>query len=170
MPESLAYTYTTQAEMEKVVGKATFMNLVDPDGDRYEDTTIVDGLCYDATDEMNFFCAHRYDPEDMANNAWVRRTASWLGCYFATALGGNPEHFQAQAERVLQRLQLIHDGSHQIPRLALRADLTPSMSNLRIEPWHSDSPVRVTATDIVGGSYSEQFRSSRFIGMVAGIK
>lgn len=158
MVETLTYKYTTQAEMERAFSTAAVTARTD-DGVLAD---LLDDCINEATDEINFHCERWYEPSDMVNNLWVRRTATWLACYYLSQRMGNPAQFETHIEEIKLRLEHIYSGHKQIPRLATRDDMTPAMSNLRVDDRFRVEKIRVQPTISTGGSYSKQDKDPVF--------
>lgn len=153
--ETVSYTYTSEAEINRVFSDSAVDLRVD-DLTGSELTTFWTEIVIEATDMVNFYCELYYDPVDMQDNRWIRRQATYLGCYLLSIRRGNPEQYTQQYDRVLADLQLIAEGKRQVPRLPTRGDLTPAMSNMRVDDRFTISKVRVQPSISTGGSSSNQ--------------
>ena len=135
MVESLSYTYTSSDEISRRLS---------PDSKAYYSDDGVSSSASspslntqdaieEATDTINVYCLAYYSEINLSNNLWVRRTATWLACYFLTSRRAEPSPYQAQYERAIGLLEKIRDHEMQIPRCPLRADFSPCVSNYVIE-------------------------------------
>ena len=154
--ETLSYVYTSQAEIGRVMSVAHATLSVDDDEDSVAEDSVWDDIVNDATDYINQYCERYYEPQDMADNLWVRRRASWVGAYFASMRRGNPGYFQARFDLVTHELEKVFSGLLQIPRLPTRADLSPAMSNYTVDHRYAVRKIRVNRDISVGGTYSNQ--------------
>ena len=156
MVESIEHKYSTQSEMESIMGTEALMNFSDDLGDRTAETDVVDNSVIDATDEVNFYLEKHYDPVDMVNNRWVRRTATYLACFFITARKADPGYYAEKAKELVEKLQAIASRLRQVPRLTFKEDLTPSMSNLRVSDRFITAKIRVLSEISTGGTSGKQ--------------
>lgn len=154
--ETLSYTYTTQAEIERLFSAVGALRRADDDADGVAETSVWNDVIYEATDEVNLYLERWYEPEDMANNLWIRRQASWIGAHHLSQRRGNPAIFQDAYDRATNLLEKVFMGQMQVPRLPQRSDLTPSMSNLAVDLSYVRKRIRVQQTISTGGTSSRQ--------------
>jgi len=162
--ETLSDVYTTREEIETIFGKRGVSSHIDdqdlgnvPYDDAEQETDdIWDGIVVDATDEINIYCLNWYASADMKNNKWVRRQASYLGCYYLSIRRGDPGQYAARREEILLSLQKIANGQMQIPRLATRGDLTPGSSNYTVDDRYRINKIRVQPSISQGGTYTNE--------------
>lgn len=151
MPETLAYTYTSQAEIERIMSPNMALDFLDHDQDGADDDDTWQDVINEATDTINMYAEVWYEAADLSNNVLVRRWASWIGAYLMSMNRGDPAMFIRRYDEVIARLEKILLGTLQIPRVPLRADMTPSMSNFAVDDRFRVNKVRVTPTNSVGG-------------------
>lgn len=162
--ETLSDVYTTRSEIERIYGQRGVTSHVDdqdlgdiPDDDTTEmSDDIWEGVIQDATDEINLYCLGYYTASDLKNNVWVRRQASYLGCYYLSIRRGDPGQYANRRDDILGLLQRIQAGNMQIPRLATRGDLTPGMSNYSVDDRFRTNKVRVKPSISTGGTYNNE--------------
>jgi hypothetical protein len=154
--ETLTYTYTTQAEIERIWSAAAGLLRADDDQDGVAESGVWDDVVNEATDTVNLYLERWYDAEDMANNLWVRRAATWIGAHLLSLRRGDSGNYFDRYERILAALQEIWEGKRQVPRLAQRADTTPAMSNLRVDQRFAIQKIRVQQSTSTGGTSSRQ--------------
>ena len=156
MAETLTYTYTTQAEMCRLMRTADLTLLADLDADGNADTGVVDDWINEATDWINLYCLQHYNAADMANNLWVRRRATLYACHVASRQKANGAKYQDKVDKIEQELERVKKLEFIIPRLGLKVNLDPSCSNYRVDQRYQTNQVRVTPSNSPGGTYSGQ--------------
>lgn len=159
MVETITYTYTTADEIKRIFSTAAVELRVDDDEDGYVNTTeddVYTDIVYDATDVINLYLEQWYDPSDMAENSWIRRQATWIGCYLLSQRRGNPSQYNKRYEEVIAQLEKIQEGKLQVPRLPHRADFTPALSNYRIDDRNQVQKIRVQPNISTGGTSARQ--------------
>lgn len=158
MVESLSYTYTSNDEISRHLS---------PDSLGYynDDGVVVSGssptlntndAIEEATDTVNVYCLAYYSEASLSNNLWVRRSATWLACYFLTSRRAEPSPYKAQFDRVISLLEKIRDGEMQIPRCSLRSDFAPCASNYVLDDRFPKRRARVQAETSTGTQYSNR--------------
>jgi phage gp36-like protein len=157
MPESLTYTYTTAAEIVRVLGQRAVDALVDDNGDGAGESGVLTSAIEEATDTINFYCYSFHTEQVLANNLLVRRWATYLACHILTQRRGNAGNYASVAERIVAKLELVHSGRYQIPRAPVRADCSPSMSNYVIDDRAYKRKLRVDRDVSTGPSTARQF-------------
>lgn len=103
----------------------------------------LDDAITEATEEINKWCYDKYSPAQMARSPLINRFAVRLACYLLSSRRGNPELFEADYERILDQLQMIHSGDLRIPGILLRRALAPVWSNLTTDPRYQYRVIRV---------------------------
>ena len=154
--ETLTYTYTSQAEIERLLSTAGALARVDDDLDGSAESGVWEDVVDEATDEINFHCEHLYEPSDMANNLWVRRRATLIGAYLLSQRRGDSGLYHERYQKLIEVLELVRDGKRQIPRLPTKDDYTPAMSNLRVDHRFGSRKIRVQRTTSTGGTSGRQ--------------
>lgn len=117
----------------------------------------VDDAIDQATEEINYYC-QRYLPADLATSVLVNRWATKLAAYFLSGDRANPEPASLVEEfnRIMVKLEEIRAGVGQIPGLALRADLSPGFSNIRIDRRYPFRKQRVEPNSTQASSTLQQ--------------
>lgn len=156
MPETLNYVYTTEAEIQRIWSPQGVLLRTDADEDGVSDDGVITDAVYDATDTVNLYCETWYSPNDMAENQWVRRNATWIAAHLISLLRGDPGYYHARYERCIEFLERVNEGKLQIPRLPFRFDMQPAMSNLRVDQRYTTKKIRVQPSTSVGGIGSRQ--------------
>lgn len=125
--------YCTEADAQRLFSAAGVTSFADHDANGTSDSGVVDDCINQATEEISYYC-QRYTPASLATSTLINRWATVLTVYFLCQRRGNdvPTSIVSEVERIMTRLEAI-DAGHQIPGLALRADLSPGFSNLRID-------------------------------------
>ena len=160
MVETLSYTYTTRAEMERIFGESGVSLRSDDLGS--DQTAMLDEIIGEATEMVNYHCSLIYEEEDLNTSFLSRRWATWIACYLLSQRRGNPSVFSEKYEEVITMLSEVADFTRIIPRLATREDFTPAMSNLHIHHRFRTHKIRVHPTISTGGTYGKQDLSPRF--------
>lgn len=158
MVETLTHVYTSQAEMESVFSVDGILLRMDDDGSAVIDGTEVSNLSDifdEATDEVNIRVEQRYDPSVLVNNLWVRRAATYIACYIASIRLGNAEQYRGQRDYYIGLLERVKEHKMVIPRLPVRYNEQPGMSNLIIDHHFPKSKIRVETENSVGGTYPD---------------
>jgi hypothetical protein len=153
MAEAVPLLYTSQTEIERIWSANAVTLRTDEIGST---TDYWDEVNEEATDIVNLYASIWYEESDMYSNRFVRRLATWIGCYLVSLRRGDPGQYYAQYERVIDILEKIQKGILQIPRLGTRADITPALSNMRVDDRFSINKVRVQPSVSTGGTSSRQ--------------
>lgn len=167
--ETLPYYYTTQAAIEAKLTAAGAMLAVDHDQsgsvDQSDESTVWDDVTSEATDIVNLYALELYNDYDLAKSLWVHRQATWIGCHLLSLERGNPSPgtFQTQFERAIENLTKIHSQEFRIPRLPVRSDNTPALSNQAIDNWWFENKARVIPSISTGGRSSRQDMDQTFV-------
>ena len=152
--ETLAYRYTSRAEMQRVLG-ASGIDLRSDDLGGSEDSTMIDEVTGEATEMINFYAGLNYDEKDLETSFIVRRWATWIACYLLSQRRGNPSLFSDKYEETIALLEEVYKFNRIIPRLPTREDLTPAMSNVHIDDRFRTHKIRVHPTISTGGTYGK---------------
>lgn len=159
--ETLAYTYTTQGEIEKQMGVlpvADYTNEVDGTGATVTTNAadrITNAIEY-ATDVVNQYAYRFYTEAVLAESRYVRRLATFIACFQLTGLKGEPHRYETEYNEAINILKEIHAGRMQIPRLAQRSDFVPAHSNYVIDDRYAKARARVQRETSTGESYTGQ--------------
>lgn len=141
----VATPYCTATQLDRYVSSAGVVEFADHDDDGSADDEVVNDCINEATEEINGYCQQRYAPADLAGSTLVNRWAVKLAAYFLTQRRGNPppDSFAMEFQRVVALLEKVAAGAYQLPGVALRADLRPSWSNLRVDRRYGQRKIRV---------------------------
>jgi len=159
MVESLNYTYSSEAEVKRIL---TTNGYTDYTTDDRTPADVIGDAVNQATDEVNIRCLKWYGESDLANNSFVRRLATWIACYLLTQDRGDEPRYQDAYNKAIETLDKVSSGEFQLPRCPQRADLTPCMSNYVIDDRFKKSKVRVQGATSVGPTYTEQKQDITF--------
>ena len=160
MVESLAYTYTSELEMQRLFSVEGITYRID---DVEDPTLTIEDIIGESTEIINFYVNTFYEELDLSNSYLVRRWATWIACYLLSQRRGNSSQFESKYTEILEFLDAISQGNRIIPRLASREDFTPAMSNLHVDDRFKVHKLRVHPTISTGGSSGKtQDLSPRF--------
>lgn len=152
MVETLSNTYTSQAEIERVWGETG----VDLRTDDLVDTaTLFTEIVAEATDTINIYLTRRYTPATLENHAWIRRAATWIGCYLLSRRRGNPGQYYEEYQRIIDILEKIQANVQDLPRAIVRADSVPAGTNYTVDERYNQTKVRVQQATSTAQPYSE---------------
>ena len=157
----LAYTYTTEVEIRRLISSTGADQWLDDIPIDYPDyfTEVIE----DATSTINQYLEKFYDPADMRNNPWVRRRATYIAAYHLTKRRGDPGLYGDDYQRIIGELQEANEGIIQVPGLAYTAGMLAVMQNVTVDQRfiYAKSRVRQSiSTDTSGRenlSYSYPF-------------
>jgi hypothetical protein len=155
MVETLPYTYTTEEEITRVFS-STGVTLRIDDLDPLVLTDFWTEICSEATDIANTYLEVFYEPEDLNTSFWVRSRCKWIGAYLLSLRRGNPALFLQRYEEVLEDFQRVFQGELIIPRLPVREDFVPSMSNLVVDDRFLVQKLRIHPDISTGNLSSKQ--------------
>jgi len=161
-PVGLSYYYTSQAEMSRILSPDVASALVEDYSDAPSILNIWNEIREEATDLVNYYLAMWYEESDMATSSWVRRNATWLGCYLVSQRRGDPGKYHSRAEEIVAMLEQVSLGRKQVPRLPTKADLTPSLSNYTVDDRFHLAKIRVIPSISTGGTSGKQHLDARF--------
>jgi phage gp36-like protein len=155
MTETLAYTYTTQAEIQRLAGRVGVNNimqdLVGTDvADMWEE------VIADATTTIDSYAAQVYNQSDLATSRWVRSRATWIAAYRLSMRKGNNDNFAERYSEIIEELEKVKSLILMIPNIPLSADMSPVMSNVNVNPHYNTKKIRVQPEISTGGSRERQ--------------
>ncbi len=151
MVESLAYLYTSQTEIERLMSIKSAELYVDDIGLGIADDPLIwTDVIEAATDTVNIYAQKYYTESVLANSAWVHRVATWIGAHYLTQRRGNPGAYETLYDEAIELLERIKSGDLQIPRAELRDVMVPAMSNLRVDDRFVVNKLRVQPSISVG--------------------
>ena len=160
---ALTYVYTTRDEIERLMSGVgvrlrvdDLIDSTDPDYDASDIGYYFQELTEDATLTIDQYAEGHYDPEDLVNSRWGRIRATWSGADLLSQRRGNPALFYSRYEEIIGELQQVTFGNLVIPGLPTRADLTPAMSNLRVDERFMVRKLRVMDSISTGGTSARQ--------------
>lgn len=155
MVTSLTYTYTTQAEVERLYGKKGVAEITaDLGGPNL--AAAWEEVIADATTTIDAYAAQIYSPIDLANSYWVRERAKWIAAFRLSQRRGNNDLFSQRYKEIIEELERVKNFDIMIPGLPTSADLTPAMSNVYVDPRFSIAKLRVHPSISTGGLGSRQ--------------
>lgn len=154
--ETLAYTYTSEAELIRLMGADGALAFGDDDELGTVDADIYTDIVNMATCEVDMYIQHFYTPDIAHQNLWVRRVATWIGAHLYTQRRGNPGAYESLYQTATDWLNKIRSGKFQIPRLYQRANVYPAHSNLVVDDRFPYNKLRVEQSNSTGGTTSNQ--------------
>jgi len=155
MTETLAYEYTTRAEIERLAGRNGVRNIIED----LSGTDVADmwsEVIADATTTIDAYAAQIYDQSDLANSRWVRVRATWIAAYRLSMRKGNNDNFASRYQEIIEELEKVKSLILMIPNIPLSADMSPVMSNPTVSPRYDSKKIRVQPEISVGGDRSRQ--------------
>lgn len=124
--------------------------------DTREQDLMLEDAIMDATDLINQYCLPIYHETELHRSRWVSRRACYLACHFLSQRRGNPAQYQARHDAILEELGQVQRTNLYIPRLKVRNEITPSMSNLIVDDRYVQDSLRVERSNSFGTTYSGQ--------------
>jgi len=158
------YDLTTRAELERVWSRTGVDLRLDDDGTGDDQTDSLQDVIDEASQTIYLYLENWYEPSDLRASKIVRRWANKVGCYFLSKRRGDPGQYEDEYQRVLAILERIQAGQLQVPGLANRGNMCPSLSNYRIDDHFTTSKVRVQPATQVGGTYDRQDNDPQWLG------
>lgn len=158
MPDTLSYSYTSAAEINRRMSAGSVEDYAEDDPDSLAtdpDQNLQDAVD-EATDTINLYCLGYYAESNLNANSWVRTQATWLACYYLTSRRAEPSPYKPQYDRVIEHLNQIQLGILQVPRAALRSDFSPTHSNHVIDDRFAKRRSRVQPETSTGSNYSNR--------------
>lgn len=140
----------TQADMERILASYGVREYADHDDNGVIDTGVLDDCIDQASGEVLIWLGQRYSVASLAAQSLVVRWTATVACYFLTTRRGNPPPTSLEAEfhRLMDfpegLLPLIGTGRVDLNGVSLKANLTPSMSNVTLDRRYRQSKIRVT--------------------------
>ena len=167
--ETLPYALSSLGEMRRLFGRDAIdlraSDIIPPVGPLNTAELL---NVQDAIDEASDECFMRiqgwYDinSERTSNNLWLRRRGTTGACFYLSERRGNPANFQARWDRAVEELDKVLSGELWIPRLPLKADLAPGMSNVSIDDRFVIRKVRVEEQISTGGPQPNRDSDRRY--------
>jgi hypothetical protein len=146
MVETLPTLLTSQAEMERLFGADAIMYRVDDNEDGTiagtTESSILDDVMLEATDDVFMYLESRYATADLENNRYARRAATTLAVHYLSQRCGNPEQYVSSYNRIVERLKGINVGTFNLSRMKTAHDEKPVMSNLVVDDRYRRRKIR----------------------------
>ncbi len=145
----LSTTYCTQDDMSRKVGANALRNWTDHDKTGAIDTNVIADAINQATQEIDAYAGQRYSQTGLSSSTLINRWATILACYFCAQNRGNepPNQLAVEFDRLMNPefglLIKVSQGKYQLPRVALRSDMRPTMSNLKVDRRFTQTKIRV---------------------------
>jgi phage gp36-like protein len=144
-----ATTFCVQTDVENVLSALGVEEFTDHENAGSTDTTVLDTCITQASQELEMWCMGRYTAAVLATSEVVTLWTANMAAYFVCRLRGNPvpdsiaAEFQRLTDPINGILPKIKAGKLQIPGLALRGDLRPTISNMHIDRRYTHNRARV---------------------------
>ncbi len=140
--------YCTKADLERKYSAAAVLEWSDHDDDGTGDDNVVADAINQGSDEIDIYARQWYSSAALAGSDLIKRWAIELSGYFLCITRGNPapEAMQIEFDRIMAKLQAILDGQLRLPGVPMSGDLSPTMSNLRVDRRYVQSKIRVQQT------------------------
>lgn len=149
---AIRYTYTTQADIERVLSAAGVTLRADDDDDGIHEGTVVTDCIEEATDDLNTYLLERYLDSDLNGNEWIRRKTTRRAALLLCMRRGNPPPAslakQWEADKLL--FEEIKAQKRNVPRLRNITGRAPVMSNQMVDSRYHRRKLR-TQTEISTG-------------------
>lgn len=140
----LAQTYTTQAEIERLMSKKSSELYVDDTGVGIaDDPEIWDDAINESTDMVNMYTQMWYEATVLVTNSWCRRVATWIAAHLITMRRGNPGAYSDRYYDYIAMLERVKKGELQIPGAYQRAAMIPMGTNYSIDDRYPINKLRV---------------------------
>lgn len=153
MTETLAYTYTSRNEMNRIFSAVAIENRLE---DLIDDAQTVLEIIEEATDWINQYCSMLYEESDLNNSRWVRSRCTWYACYLLSQRAGYPALFTDRIEKIESDLKDVFTQQVPIPRLPYRSNMAPAMSNVIVDDRFAVAKIRVHQPISPGGTSGRQ--------------
>ncbi len=153
--ETVTNVFTSQAEIERRISQ-TGADLRMADLDNYAIDEMWEEIIVEATDIIAIYCQEHYEHLALSESMWVRARASWIGAYLLSQRKGNPAIFEESYSRIIDELEKVRSRLVYIPRIGVRAELTPTLSNLIIDDNFTQNKIRIQTVTGEGAVDSRQ--------------
>lgn len=158
MPTALAYTYTSQEEIQRLYSvqgvKAIISDLAGPNV-----AYMWEELIADATTMIDAYLGAIYNPIDLMNSYWIRQRATWIAAFRLSQRKGQPDLFSQRYEEIMEELVKAQALAILVPNVPTSINMAPSMSNTYVDPRFSIDKIRVYEQISTGPSYAGQSTS-----------
>lgn len=155
MTETLAYEYTSEAEIKRLYGKKG-VELINSDIAGTDVAALWDEVIADATQTIDQYAAQIYNQSDLAQSRWVRIRATWIAAFRLSQRKGNNDLFAQRYDEIMEELEKIMTLTIMIPNTPLSGDMSPMMSNPTIDPKSNSKKIRVQQEISTGGTSDRQ--------------
>lgn len=141
----LSTVYCELEDLQRFMTTQGVTDWADHDADGMADTDIVEDCINQATEEIDLYARQRYTQAVLSTSTLINRWCMVMATRFLCHRRGNspPASVEVEWERISQHLEDISQGKKQLPGMALRDDLRPTMSNLKIDRRFRHSKIRV---------------------------
>lgn len=165
MVESLAYVYTSEAELVRLMSQTSLTEyLTEPDGTVLNDvdttptkSDVLDDVIDRATDKINDYCYQLYELRLLATSRWVRIRATAIAAHYLTQRKGEPGRYQQLYDEAIEELQAVKETKTYIRGLPLITDVRPTANNQVIDDRFISSRARSSQrTSSAQPGYSNQ--------------
>jgi phage gp36-like protein len=148
VPENLAYTYTTEEDIEAILGVRGKQAALDDDATGYASADApywLNKAIQWASQRVNFYLNGRYEASRLAASWIVNDWATVLACYYLRSRRGNPvpSSLQDLYKATIDDLKQVQSGKVTLPDVATRAGAWPAWSNVRVDHSYPLRKVRV---------------------------
>lgn len=153
--EILTYTYTSQAEIERLYGKDGVARIIQDLGGTNIASLWVEVIA-DATTFIDSYAMQVYDQVYLATSYWVRTRATWIAAFRLSQRKGNNDLFAQRYDEIVEELEKVRAMSLMIPNIPMSADMSPAMSNVEVDPRYNIKKIRVQPEISTGGVSDRQ--------------
>lgn len=150
MAYELIYTYTSQAEMTRLFSADGITLRLDDLEETTEQPSMLTEIIEEATEEINSYLEPFYEPDQLAASPYIRRIATYLGCRILSMRRGNPDLFEERVEEFRKFMLEVSVGRRRVPRIPLRQNFAPALSNYQINDNFYRNKVRVNRQTSTG--------------------
>jgi phage gp36-like protein len=146
----LSTVYCSIAEVQRYLSTQGATNFADHDDDGTADTDVIEDCINQATEEIDMYLLPQYTQANLDASTLVNRWCVTMATKFLGDRRGNPPpasvvaEFDRIADPFTGLLAQIADRKRTLPGVSKRAELVPTMSNLKIDRRHRISTVRKT--------------------------
>ena len=141
--------FCTVAELTRFLSAQGIASFGDHDQSGSADADVVEDAINAATAEISSFGSMWYTPANMATSRMIMRWCVIISAYNLCITRGNsvPESLYTEFLRITEPpkglLLKLQSGQLQLPGIPMRAENSPSMSNMAVERWHPIRKLRV---------------------------
>lgn len=145
--------YCTEAELNRFLSANGVIDFADHDDDNVADVGVVDDSINQATEEIDVWARQRHTQAQLQTSTLINRWCVVIAARFLCHRRGNvvPDTIEREWERLADPetglLVKLSQGRVQLPGIALRDDLRPTWSNLKVDRRFRHSKIRVTSSN-----------------------